>query len=156
MLMLLTLMYALRRAFAVPIPDPIIDDRSLSPCTDLGNCRTIWNIIWSCLVTIFACTWVAIHPNVPKPGQNLRKRWLRRASIMFSGVIGPEFVIYWAWRQRVVACIKPRNATTLPGTSLEGSEKICRCLPVSRRLVACSRISGSHGRFRRRHRDAFP
>lgn len=36
-------------------------------CETIGHCRTVWNIIWSCLVTIFACIWVAIHPNVPQP-----------------------------------------------------------------------------------------
>jgi hypothetical protein len=25
------------------------------------------SIIWSCLVTIFACIWVAVHRDVPRP-----------------------------------------------------------------------------------------
>lgn len=45
----------------------ILSARTDSECDTLGRCRTIWNIIWSCLVTIFACVWVAIHPNIPQP-----------------------------------------------------------------------------------------
>src|ERR1700691_5725134 len=34
--------------------------------------RTKTSIVWSCLVTIFSCTWVAVHPNIPGPNA---KRW---------------------------------------------------------------------------------
>ena len=116
MLLLLTALYLLRRVFALPIP--AIEDRSASSCTDLNNCRTIWNIVWSCLVTTFACTWVAVHPNVPKPGQNVNQRWysrpLRRVRIMLYTLIGPEFVIFWAWRQWKAANRKP-NLPLLQG-----------------------------------------
>jgi hypothetical protein len=110
MLVVLTLIYVFKRVLAIPIPVVILDDRAApSSCTDLGNCRTILNIVWSCLVTIFACTWASIHPNVPKPGTTNRhwySRPLRRAHIMFLALIGPEFFIFWAWRQRRVASIR--------------------------------------------------
>ena len=109
MFLLLTVFYVLRRVFALPIP--VIEDRSASSCTDLGNCRTIWNIVWSCLVTTFACTWVAVHPNVPRPAQNVNQSWysrpLRRVRIMLYALIGPEFVLFWAWRQWKAANRKP-------------------------------------------------
>ena len=35
--------------------------------------RTDIGIIWSCLVTIFSCTWVAAYPNIPGPNA---KWWL--------------------------------------------------------------------------------
>ena len=109
MLLLLTVFYVLRRGFALPIP--VIEDRSASSCTDLNNCRTIWNIVWSCLVTTFACTWVAVHPNVPRPGQKANRHWysrpLRRVRIMLYALIGPEFVLFWAWNQWKVATRKP-------------------------------------------------
>ena len=36
-------------------PITTIENRSLAGnhCNGLGHCRTIWNIVWSCLVTIF-------------------------------------------------------------------------------------------------------
>lgn len=36
-------------------------------CKNFDQSRTVWGIIWSCLVTVFARAWVSIHPNVPRP-----------------------------------------------------------------------------------------
>ena len=61
---------------------PSTDAHSLesNQCADLTHCRTIWNIVWSCLVTIFLCTWVAVHPNIPCPkkrkAKNCFQRWI--------------------------------------------------------------------------------
>lgn len=49
------------------LPRAVLESSSGSQCDTLSQCRTIWNIVWSCLITIFACIWVAIHPNVPQP-----------------------------------------------------------------------------------------
>ena len=35
-------------------------------CENLNHCRTIWDIVWSCLVMISLCIWVGIHPNMPQ------------------------------------------------------------------------------------------
>jgi len=35
-------------------------------CNDIHNCRTLASIIYSCLATIFACTWGSYHPDIPK------------------------------------------------------------------------------------------
>ncbi|KAF8960474.1 hypothetical protein BDZ97DRAFT_1760763 [Flammula alnicola] len=58
--------------------------------------RNVWNIIWSCLVTIFACT---VHPNIPAAGDNEYRILGRRLAIMTYLLITPEFVILWAARQ---------------------------------------------------------
>ncbi|KAF7292516.1 hypothetical protein MKEN_01476000 [Mycena kentingensis (nom. inval.)] len=29
--------------------------------------RSFFQLVWGCLVTIFACVWVSVHPNVPTP-----------------------------------------------------------------------------------------
>ena len=65
--------------------------------------RTIWSIIWSCLVTIFACTWVAVHPNIPDPDEKWHTVASRRVGITFMALIAPELVIMWAMRQLVSA-----------------------------------------------------
>jgi hypothetical protein len=123
MFLLLTVIYFLQRTFAVPIPGAILDDRAVSTCTGT-SCRSLWNIVWSCIVTIFACTWVAVHPNIPTPDQNAHHRWysrpLRRARIMLYALIGPEFVLIWAWRQRITAY---RKSETLKGVVLDGQKR---------------------------------
>jgi len=61
--------------------------------------RTIWNIIWSCLSTLFACAWIAVHPNIPAPGDSEWKIFRRRLMIMTYVLLAPELVIIWAARQ---------------------------------------------------------
>ncbi|KAK0439303.1 uncharacterized protein EV420DRAFT_1279663, partial [Desarmillaria tabescens] len=68
--------------------------------------RTLWNIIWGCLVTIFACTWLSVHRNVP--GRKLTERgWffrsLDRAETMVIAVLAPEVIVAWAASQLIVA-----------------------------------------------------
>jgi len=65
--------------------------------------RSIYGILWSCLSTIFACTWITVHPNIPAPGDS---RWAvlgRRVAIMGYFLLAPEYIIIWAGRQHFVA-----------------------------------------------------
>jgi hypothetical protein len=141
MLIILAAFYLLHKVLALPT----IKERASPLCDDLRTCRTISDIIWSCIVTIFACTWVAIHPNIPKPNSDLH--WysgpLRRARIMFYALIGPEFIILWAWRQRYIASRKSETLQRLfPLTISNGMLML-----IFYRLVARSRFSCCHGRF---------
>ena len=130
MLFLVLLYYLALSIRANPIPP--ITSRSLEPnsCSDLSHCRSIWNIIWSCIVTIFSCTWVAVHPNVPCPkkreGKNCFQRWIRNPLISFvehrlplfvCALLVPEYVLAWAIRQylsaRKIANKKTREFVTL-------------------------------------------
>jgi hypothetical protein len=64
-----------------------------------SNSRTIWNIIWSCFSTVFACAWIAVHPNIPAPKDSQWKILQRRMMIMAYVLLAPEMVIIWAARQ---------------------------------------------------------
>ncbi|KDQ59713.1 hypothetical protein JAAARDRAFT_175201 [Jaapia argillacea MUCL 33604] len=75
----------------------------MTSCNGIEDCRTVWTIVWSCLVTVMACTWVAIHLNIPSPSEDLANRTLRRIGIMMMAVVLPEFVVGWAARQYIVA-----------------------------------------------------
>lgn len=77
--------------------------QSEQPCSQ----RTIFNILWSSLVTIFACVWIAIHPNVPGP-KLAEQGWfftsvLRRTELTIVTVFAPEVTTIWAFRQFFVA-----------------------------------------------------
>ncbi len=80
---------------------------------DVSDQRTLLQIIWSCSATIFACTWLAVHPNVP--GRRLKGRGrlaiaFRRAKLMILTLMAPEIVIGWAAAQwRVARYIKNRE-----------------------------------------------
>jgi hypothetical protein len=78
-------------------------DQGDQSCRDLSHCRSIWDIIWSCLVIIFACTWVAIHPDIPtQPRGQWQKFW--ESVLYFVGaLIVPEAIIVEAWIERFQA-----------------------------------------------------
>ncbi|KAF5357684.1 hypothetical protein D9758_007409 [Tetrapyrgos nigripes] len=57
----------------------------------------------TCLVTIFACTWVSVHSNVPPPHFGPVSIALRLFSRMVVAVIVPEVMIYFALDQFMVA-----------------------------------------------------
>ncbi|KAJ7148488.1 hypothetical protein C8R43DRAFT_889063 [Mycena crocata] len=74
-------------------PDTAVTANS---CDDIHSCRRRFDIVWSCLATIFVCTWVSVHPNLPPPNQSLLWRKLR---MMLITVVAPEVMMGFAWRQ---------------------------------------------------------
>lgn len=86
------------RALAIPAVEAV-----QSTCNNLHHCRTIWNIIWSCIATISACTWVTIHPNVPAPNDTKFAMFWRRVKVVLIALVAPEFIVMWAIRQWIVA-----------------------------------------------------
>lgn len=81
----------------------MIVQRETSQCLDINNCRTIQDIVWSCLTTIFACAWVAVHPNIPGPKDSGWVVLKRQAVTMIYALLAPEFMTWWAMRQRLAA-----------------------------------------------------
>ena len=98
------------------LPVPVINELSPpSSCKDYDNCRSLLSIIWSCVTTIFLCTWVAVHPNVPEPVDTRDMGfWRKRAHqlscffgdklVMFiCALLVPEYILAWAIRQFLMA-----------------------------------------------------
>ncbi|KAF9470693.1 hypothetical protein BDN70DRAFT_981818 [Pholiota conissans] len=61
--------------------------------------RTLTDILWSCLATIFACSWVSVHPNIPATTDSGIRIVFRRLELMFWAIIAPDVIIFWAMRQ---------------------------------------------------------
>jgi hypothetical protein len=99
MLFVLTVSILVNYISAYPI-QALDLDQSSSSC---HNSRTIWNIVWSSLVTLFACTWVAVHPNVPASTDGTLAKLKQRAKLLLTAVIAPELIIMFAMRQWVRA-----------------------------------------------------
>jgi hypothetical protein len=74
-----------------------------SPTLDPSDFRDIQDILWSCFATIFACTWVAVHPNVPDPRRSGWTNYKHQVVTMLTALTAPEFVMVWALRQRIGA-----------------------------------------------------
>ena len=106
MLIFLTLLHFLlvsTRAAPLDIFDQLDVFRSsdllLLTCECPPNQRTVFTIVWSCIVTITLCTWSSVHPNIPGPDEG---RWVvtwRRIELMLLGLIVPDLILTWALRQ---------------------------------------------------------
>lgn len=111
MLVLVLLIAASKAVLTVPIkPSDVARDVGSTTLTILGReitgcdrTRSLWEIIWSCFSTIFACTWVAVHPNVPDPQHSGFWNLSRQVFTMIYAVLAPECMTMWALRQRMGA-----------------------------------------------------
>ncbi len=79
-------------------------DNSVPICIE--DRRTLLSIVWSCLATIFVCTWLAVHPNVP--GRNITTKGaiscaVEHAKIIAITILAPETIVGWAAEQFIVA-----------------------------------------------------
>ncbi|KAI0057736.1 hypothetical protein BV25DRAFT_1919919 [Artomyces pyxidatus] len=91
-------------------PDPALTDAATA-CDSIHGCRTLDNIIWSSVVTIFACVWTAVHRNIQGPSTGRITRILDLIRVVVVTLLVPEWVLAWAVRQWL-------NARTL-GKDLE-------------------------------------
>ncbi|KAI9513415.1 hypothetical protein F5148DRAFT_4059 [Russula earlei] len=97
---------AATRAFPLDqISPPLVtrDQFQGRSCDNPSGCRSLWDIIWSCSVTLLLCTWVSVHPNIPSPHERWPRIAVRRVGLMFASLFVPEAMIAWALRQRLAA-----------------------------------------------------
>ncbi|KAF7369964.1 hypothetical protein MSAN_00626200 [Mycena sanguinolenta] len=100
MLLILIAVHLLSRdSIAAPLSHLPDTRATTDSCKDIDNCRTFFSIVWGCLATIFACTWVSVHPNVPPPDQNRLQLFWRRLKMMLITMIAPEVMVGFAARQ---------------------------------------------------------
>ncbi|KAL4261375.1 hypothetical protein AB1N83_008264 [Pleurotus pulmonarius] len=66
-----------------------------------GDTRSALGIAWSCLAIIFACTWTAIHPNIPSEHIRHSEWKLRRWRLIQAiwALMVPELMVMWAVQQ---------------------------------------------------------
>ncbi|KAF7357429.1 hypothetical protein MSAN_01338900 [Mycena sanguinolenta] len=98
MLLILPLVYLLAGHRVVSGLPLVSLDESVS-CDSNVNSRSLFTILSGCLVTVFACTWVSVHPNVPPPNQSKLALFGRRLGLMLVAVVAPELIAGFAARQ---------------------------------------------------------
>ncbi|PBK58901.1 hypothetical protein ARMSODRAFT_899957, partial [Armillaria solidipes] len=99
--LILVFLFVTRAFGAQTSPD---DNKGVPACIE--DQRTVLGILWRCLTTIFACTWLAVHPNVP--GRNVTTKGaiscaIERTKIIVVTILAPEITIAWAAEQFLVA-----------------------------------------------------
>lgn len=70
---------------------------------DQPNNRGTFDIISSCFLTIFLCTWTCLHLNVPASKEGSWRPVLRKSRWMVLTILGPEFAVAFAAGQRANA-----------------------------------------------------
>lgn len=92
----------------------------IASCKDLDSCRSLYSIIQTCVATIFACVWVAVHRNISAPkrkrewsSNSISKaaQWMwskiadqKQSIVVFTvTLLAPEWVLAWAIRQMLRA-----------------------------------------------------
>ena len=106
MLTILLTVLVYMRVGAVPVsPPPSIDpthyglhSRCDCPSTTADG-RMIYDIVKSCLFTIAACVYRAMHQNIPDPELGFWGRLRVTMKVTFYALIAPELIIWWAMRQ---------------------------------------------------------
>ncbi|KIM22218.1 hypothetical protein M408DRAFT_28856 [Serendipita vermifera MAFF 305830] len=117
-MLVLLLAYSIMQSIkseAGPIPASI-ELRDVASCDGQNSRRDLGTIIWSCLSTIFLCTWVTVHPNVhfraQKPDQRWFERWLwdplheiltYKLPLFVVALLVPEHILAWSVRQYIQA-----------------------------------------------------
>lgn len=104
-LLYLTLIYLLigSGVDALPIIAAVDASDPASSTGGDGDKRTVPEIVWSCILTVYLCTWVSMHPNIPGPSESWFRVTWRRTWLVALALISPELVIVWAMRQWFVA-----------------------------------------------------
>jgi len=74
-------------------------DASGAQESDMQCPRKRVEIIWSCIATIIAASWVSVHPNLPHPNDSQYRRLLRRVKLMLWAIITPELIVFCSMRQ---------------------------------------------------------
>lgn len=111
--------------YATPLPTPSLDvplasatAPASSTCNDIQNCRTMWDIIWGCVSTIFLCTWVSYHPDVPEATHTERRIFFTRVISVLYALLAPELLLAKALHDYIQVVRDPYSIHgTFSGTS---------------------------------------
>lgn len=85
--------------------------------------RGTFDIVSTCLITMFLCVWSAVHLNVPPPGEVWKPR-LRKLGWLILTLLAPEMVAYTAWYVLLALNSQPPDLWVV--TSDEARECLCR------------------------------
>ncbi|KAJ7079014.1 hypothetical protein C8R44DRAFT_895789 [Mycena epipterygia] len=99
MLLLLFVIHVLSQKSSLSQGHTLDSRAPIDSCDDIKSCRQLFDIVWGCLTTIFACTWVSVHPNVPPPDHGWLALLWRRLKLMLIAVVAPELIVGFAARQ---------------------------------------------------------
>ena len=69
------------------------------PWVSSSKTRGTSDILWSCLITLTACVYTALHLNVPPANEGKLRFYLRKSKWVAIALFAPEIVLYCALTQ---------------------------------------------------------
>ena len=69
------------------------------PWVSSSNTRGTSDILWSCLITLTACVYTALHLNIPPANEGKLRFYLRKSKWVAVALFAPEIVLYCALTQ---------------------------------------------------------
>lgn len=69
-------------------------------------------LIWSCLATIFICTWSALHLNISLKHRSIYGEVQQQGLWVFVGLFAPEWLTYFAFGELMQAWQIRRRVST--------------------------------------------
>ena len=63
---------------------------------EMAHIRGTFEIVWSCLVTLTACIYSAIHHDVPAPNKGKWPLLLTKVGMAVAALLAPELVLFYA------------------------------------------------------------
>ncbi|KAF8649022.1 hypothetical protein AX16_006064 [Volvariella volvacea WC 439] len=107
--------FLLSRTLAHPLSPPAVNPApptspvlnafvAISDCIrDPSRVRSTSELLWNCIGTIFVCTYVAIHPNMPDRNATRGTEMWQKVKTCLYALLAPEVVILLAMQQRCAA-----------------------------------------------------
>ncbi|KOS40116.1 hypothetical protein ACN38_g9040 [Penicillium nordicum] len=92
------------------------------------NTRSSWDIFWTCVSTILACTWTALHISVPTRAQTQTENLWLKALAWIGTILAPEFMAgtaaeeLWQARSAVARCNAAFRIINSEGDDTSSSE----------------------------------
>lgn len=65
--------------------------------------RGTFDILCSCLFTIFVCCWTIVHPNMAIPRASTAQRLLDKTICLLIAVFAPEVIVFISWSEYTLA-----------------------------------------------------
>lgn len=81
----------------------ILQTQISPPWVSSSGIRGTSDILWSCLVTLTACVYTAIHLNIPPAHEGKRQFFWRKSKWVALALFAPEIVLYCALTQLLEA-----------------------------------------------------
>lgn len=97
----------------------VLNEQPAPPWVSSPTVRGTGDIIISCLVTLIACAYTAIHPTVPPGGSGKRSFTLIKAALVLVALMCPEAVFALAFQEYLDA---RRLKKTLKGIIKKGNK----------------------------------